>query len=149
MAQYVTTIRTARPADQAFSYLADLRNFADWDPGVTRAEQVTGDGPGPDAAFDLEVRAAGRPQMLRYQTVTYHPPREIIVRARTGLFTSLDRIMVGSEQGATIVTYDAKLKLNGVLSVGDALLRRTFRRIGEAAAAGLRDALDGTFVDPH
>ena len=37
MARYVTTVRTPRPPAEAFAYLADLGNFAEWDPGVTAA----------------------------------------------------------------------------------------------------------------
>ena len=28
------------PADEAFTFMADLRNFAQWDPGVTNVEQL-------------------------------------------------------------------------------------------------------------
>ena len=37
MARYVTKVRTPRSVEDAFAYMADLRNFAEWDPGVTAA----------------------------------------------------------------------------------------------------------------
>ena len=36
MARYVTTVRTSWAPEVAFGYMADLRNFAEWDPGVRR-----------------------------------------------------------------------------------------------------------------
>ena len=43
MARYVTKVRTARSADEAFAYMADLRHFAEWDPGVKKVVQVEGE----------------------------------------------------------------------------------------------------------
>jgi hypothetical protein len=69
-------------ADEAFTYMADLRNFASWDPGVVRSEQVAGNGLGPDAAYDVTVRNGGRDMTLRYEVVEYDPPRRVKVAAR-------------------------------------------------------------------
>ncbi len=44
MARYTVTVRTPMSPEDAFDFLADLRNFEEWDPGVERAEQVEGDG---------------------------------------------------------------------------------------------------------
>ena len=69
MARYVTTVRTTRSPEDAFAYVADLRNFAEWDPGVVAAEQVEGQGIGSDAAYEVTVKNPGRDITLRYRTV--------------------------------------------------------------------------------
>jgi carbon monoxide dehydrogenase subunit G len=143
MARYITKVRTGRPADEVFGYLADLRNFAEWDPGVRRVTQVEGDGAGPDAVFDVTVAGVGRDLTLRYRTVEYAPTRDLLVLAESTLFTSEDRITVEVDDAGTVVTYDADLRLNGVLRLADPGLRLVFGRIGDRAAAGLRQALDG------
>ena len=56
MATYKTTVRSPMSAHEAFAFMADLRNFAVWDPGVVKVTQVQGDGPGPDTVFDVVVR---------------------------------------------------------------------------------------------
>jgi len=38
MARYAVHVRSPKPADEAFAYMADLSNFAEWDPGVEHAE---------------------------------------------------------------------------------------------------------------
>ena len=68
MARYVVHVRTPMPPAEAFAYMADLTNFAEWDPGV---EQVEGDGAGPGAAFDVEVKLPGWTMTLRYETVAF------------------------------------------------------------------------------
>ena len=71
MARYVVHVRTPMPHAEAFAYLADLTNFAEWDPGVDRVEQVEGDGAGLGAAFDVAVKLPGSTMTLRYDTVAF------------------------------------------------------------------------------
>jgi carbon monoxide dehydrogenase subunit G len=141
MARYVTTVRTAKTPQEAFDYMADLRNFAEWDPGVKAVRQVQGAGGGPDSVFDVTVAGIGRDLTLRYLTEEYDAPRNLLVVARSSVFTSIDRITVDPDGTGSVVTYDADLRLNGVLRVGDLGLRLVFGQIGDRAAAGLRRAL--------
>lgn len=146
MARYMTTVRTAKTPQEAFAYMADLRNFAEWDPGVKAVRQVEGSGGGPDAVFDVTVAGIGRDLTLRYVTEEYDvpgndAPRNLLVVARSSVFTSIDRITVTPDGAGSVVTYDADLRLNGVLRVGDLGLRLMFGQIGDRAAAGLRRVL--------
>lgn len=143
MARYVTRVRTPMSAEKAFEYMADLRRFAEWDPGVRRAVQVEGDGGGPGAVFDVTVATLGPDLTLRYETTEYHAPRSFRVVATSLLFTSDDRIRVEPDGDGSVVTYDAELRLNGPLALFDLGLRLAFRSIGDRAAAGLRRALGG------
>ncbi len=141
MARYVTKVRTAKTPQEAFAYMADLRNFAEWDPGVKAVKQVEGTGGGPDTVFDVTVASPGRDLTLRYVTKEYDAPRNLLVVARSFVFTSIDWITVEPDGTGSVVTYDADLRLNGVLRVGDLGLRLMFGRIGDRAAAGLRRVL--------
>jgi carbon monoxide dehydrogenase subunit G len=141
MARYVTTVRTAKTPQEAFAYMADLRNFAEWDPGVKAVKQVEGSGGGKDTVFDVTVAGVGRDLTLRYVTEEYDAPRNVLVVARSAVFTSIDRITVEPDGTGSVVTYDADLRLNGVLRVGDLGLRLMFGVIGDRAAAGLRRVL--------
>ncbi|MFM2077153.1 MAG: hypothetical protein RJA49_1043 [Actinomycetota bacterium] len=146
MARYVTKVRTARPAAEVFAYMADLRNFAEWDPGVRRVVQVEGDGAGPGAAFDVTVSGT----TLRYRTVEHRSPSDLLVVAESSMLVSTDHVTVAviedGAAGGTLVTYDAELHLKGVAKVAAPLLSLAFGRIGDRAAAGLRRVLDGTEV---
>jgi hypothetical protein len=121
--------------------MADLRNFAEWDPGVKAVRQVEGSGGGPDSVFDVTVVAPGPDLTLRYVTEVHDAPHNLLVVARSIVFTSIDRITVEPDGTGSIVTYDADLRLNGVLRVGDLGLRLVFGQIGNRAAAGLRRVL--------
>jgi hypothetical protein len=122
--------------------MADLRNFAEWDPGVKTVRQVEGAAGGPDSVFDVTVAGIGRDLTLRYVTEEYDAPRNLLVVARSMVFTSIDRITVKPDGKGSFLTYDADLRLNGVLRLGDLGLRLMFGQIGDRAAAGLRRVLD-------
>ena len=126
---------------EAFAYMADLGNFVEWDPGVKAVRQVEGSGGGLDAVFDVTVVAPGPALTLRYVTEEYDAPHNLLVVARSIVFTSIDRITVEPDGTGSLVTYDADLRLNGVLRVGDLGLRLVFGQIGDRAAAGLRRVL--------
>lgn len=143
MAQYTTTIKTPRSPEDAFAYMADLRNFAAWDPGVQAVTQVAGDAGGINSTFDVTVDAPGKGLTLRYETTEYRAPSTVTVKATSTMFTSLDRIDVTPDGDGSIVRYDAQLLLNGPLRLFDPVLRPFFNRIGGRANSGLLEALDG------
>lgn len=142
MARYVTKVRTARPADEVFAYMADLRNFAEWDPGVKKVVQVQGEGGGPGNEFDVTVSGT----TLRYVTKEHVAPTDLLVVAESATLVSTDRVTVEAVDGGSIVTYDADLQLKGVFKVFSPALSLAFGRIGDRAAAGMRRVLDGTEV---
>ena len=144
MARYVVHVRTPMPPAEAFAYMADLRNFAEWDPGVNQVTQVAGDGAGPESSFDVGVALPGWTMTLRYDTVAYDDDTTTMTAfAENALFTSEDTISVVGDGDGSVVTYDAELKLKGLLGLSDPVLALTFNRIGDRAAARLIEALAG------
>ena len=141
MAKYKVSVESSKSVEEAFAYMADLRNFANWDPGVLTVTQVAGDGAGPESSFDVAVKSVGGGTVLRYETVEYDEPGNLLVEARNSKFTSIDRITVVAKGEGSMVTYSAELLLNGCLSPLNPLLGLVFNRIGDRAAAGLRRVL--------
>lgn len=142
MAQYVTTIRTEMTAADAFAYMADFRNVAEWDPGVSSAIQIEGDGPEVGASY--EVKASGAE--LTYVVLEYDAPSRIVLEAKNTLIRSYDIISVEERSDGCDVTYDATLDLNGPLAMGDIAFGIMFKKIGDKAAAGMVERLDGTKI---
>ncbi|MEO8695483.1 MAG: SRPBCC family protein [Acidimicrobiales bacterium] len=147
MARYTIQIRTPWSPAQSFAYMADLRNFARWDPGVRNVTQTRGEGGGDASVFDVTVAGVPKDIVLTYRTIEYESPRRVLVLARSRVFTSEDRIVVTPDGDGSIVEYDAQLRFNGVLAVADLALRPLFARIAGRAANGLRIALEGTNVE--
>jgi len=145
MPHYRTAVRTPWPPQRAFDYLSDLEHFADWDPGVKRAVQVSGDGIAIGSAFDVTVGGVGRDITLRYKIVALESLQRVEVRAETGTLLSVDSMTFeATSDGGCVVTYDADLSLKGVFGLGNPILGIAFGRIGDRAATGLRRTLEGT-----
>lgn len=145
MARYIARVRTPMTVDEAFAYMADLTNFAEWDPGVKESVQVDGSGPGLDAAYDVTLDNAAS-MTLRYEVTEFTSPHRLKAVAKASWFTSIDVIEVRSEGDSTLVVYDATLQLPWYLRIADPLLAKKFNEIGDKAGAGMERALDGTLV---
>ena len=140
MARFVDTVMTSVwSEDDAFSYMGDARNFAEWDPGTKRVEQVRGVGGGPDAAFDVTAEVGSRSTVLHYQVTDWESPRRVVLEASKPWMRLHDEIVIDRVATDTLITYDARITLRGPLKVFDKLLDKRFRVVGERAAAGLRE----------
>lgn len=157
MARYVARVHTPMAIAEAFALVSDMRTFEDWDPGVRSVDQVVGDGPGLGAEYEVRVAASPVPAVPIDLTLHYvterceapdsrNEPHTVLLVARSLLFSSVDLLTVSSAPGGCVVVYDADLRLNGPLRMGDLGLRVAFSWIGAHAGAGLRTALDGTSV---
>ncbi|MEM9202306.1 MAG: SRPBCC family protein [Actinomycetota bacterium] len=146
MARYATTVRTSLPPSEAFVFVAELTNLPQWDPGVETSRQVRGDGPGPDAAYEVKL-ANPQSMTLTYETTSYDGEAlSTTLVAKYSWFTSVDTVTATPSGDGADVTYDAELRLRGPLALGDLFLRPVFNKIGDKAARGLVKALDGEKV---
>lgn len=137
MARFVTSVKTSSSPEEAFDYMTDLRNFSEWDPGVSSSVKV-GDGEvGKGSAFD--VVASGTE--LTYVLVEFDRPRRAVAEANTSRLRSYDIIEIQQDEDGSIVTYDATLELKGVFKIFSPILALMFDRIGAKADEGLKAAL--------
>ena len=142
MARYVTTVESRLPREKAFAYIADFSNSQAWDPGVREARRIDAGALRVGSAFDLVARFAGRDVPLHYEIVAYEPPRRVVLEARRPGFTSRDEIHVEDAGARSVLHYDARLTFDGIGRFAEPVLQRIFLRIGDRAAAGLREALN-------
>ena len=142
MARYITTIPSTKTPEEAFLYMADLRNFAQWDRNIIKVEQINGAGPGLDTPFDINVRGlGGKPSTLRYKTIEFDSPRNILVKGKNAIFTSVDRVTITPSPTGCDVTYDAILTANWIVAPMNLVLGAIFDKVGAAATKGLRRVL--------
>ncbi|MEX1005099.1 MAG: SRPBCC family protein [Acidimicrobiia bacterium] len=146
MAQYRCRIRTAKSVPDAFTFMSDVCNFQEWDPGVVSVQQIAGDGPGPDAVYDVLTKNGGRELVFRYRVTAFDSPVSYTIVGKKTPFTSTDMIAVEPDADGTVVTYAAELAMPFPLSLADRRLQGRFDQIGDAAAEGLAFALDGTWL---
>ena len=93
MAEFTEQVASPWPAEQTFDFMADVRNFQQWDPGVKHAVQVEGTVPALGAAYDVTVGGIGGDMVLRYRIVEFDRPRRVAIEALTPSLRSLPVVL--------------------------------------------------------
>lgn len=130
----------AAPVELVFDYLADFETTEEWDPGTVRTVRLEGDG-GVGTAYRNVSAFAGRETELRYVVEASDRPTRVVLRGENKTVVARDTMTFRSESGGTRVTYRAEFRLKGLARFAEPLLRTPFRRLGDEAERGLRDAL--------
>ncbi len=142
MAHYVTTVPSSKTPEEAFAYMSDIRNFAQWDKGIKKIDQVIGDGAGMGSGYDITVKGVGgKDSIFRYITLECDSPTNVLVKGKNWMFTSVDRVTITPTATGCDVTYDAVLTANLVVWPMNIWLGRIFDKVGAVATRGLKKVL--------
>jgi len=142
MARYVDAIDLPIPVEQAFDYLADFSNTAEWDPGVVEASRLDEGKIGVGSRFRVVTSFAGRKLRLVYEISELDRPNRLVLTGGDDSLLSTDEICFVRRGEGTRVTYEARVELRGVRRLADPLLQLAFQRVGQLAARGLRQRID-------
>jgi hypothetical protein len=141
MATYSTEIDSPRDREEAFDYLATFSNAREWDPSVTQAAALSSGKAHVGSVYRLGVRVAGRVVSFDYTVVAMERPSRVVLEARHPLMVSTDTIRVDRAGTGSRVRYDAVIEPRGVLRLVAPLVGRSFVKMADKGAAGLRRAL--------
>jgi carbon monoxide dehydrogenase subunit G len=84
------SISIARPPEEVFAFVSDVRNDPQWHTDIRAARLADGETVGPGAVFQIERRQPFRGVSEGTFTVTgYDPPRRVILDGRLGDFTAV------------------------------------------------------------
>ena len=133
------TVPTAM--ETAFDYVADFTTTAEWDPGIERADQVAGDGPGRGSRYAVVSNFGGRELALVYVNEGYEPHHRLVFRGGDKRFESTDVITFEATDSGTQVRYAAEFRMKGILRVVEPFLRSRFEGVADDAVAGLEKQL--------
>ncbi len=142
MAHYVTTVPSSKTPEEAFAYMSDIRNFALWDKGIKKIDQVVGDGAGVGSNYDITVKGfGGKDSVFRYVTLECDSPTNVLVKGKNWMLTSVDRVTITPTANGCDVTYDAVLTANPIVWPMNIWLSRIFDKVGAVATRGLKKVL--------
>ena len=145
MLQYTAQFTAPLAREQVFADISRFDRASQWDPGVEAGEMVTAEPVGQGSRFLLQCRFLGRTIPLEYEIVGFESGARLVLRAENAHVLSVDTItFVSAGDHATTITYHATLDPRGATRLATPLLALAFRRIGDAAANGLRARLGVT-----
>jgi carbon monoxide dehydrogenase subunit G len=142
MALLKEQIETPLTRDEAFAFVADFANAADWDPGVATAERLN---PGPlsiGARYRLGVRMGGRVASMEYEITEFEPARRVVLTGSGSGVEAVDDIRFEDMPGGTRIDYTADIHLRGLLRLVSPFAGGSFQRIARDARDGMQRALD-------
>jgi len=134
-------ITTTLPIEEAFAYLADFVNSAEWDPGVATAERIGSEEAGIGARYRLGIRRGDSVVPMEYRVLAFEPPRRIVLEGSGSGVTATDEISFERSDAGTIVEYTADIRLDGLRRLAEPFLGGMFRRIAADASDGIRRTL--------
>jgi len=141
VARFVDAIDLPIPIEEAFDYLADFSRTAEWDPGVVTAKSLTKVPEGLGSRFEVTVAFLGQRMPLEYEITEFERPHRLVLTAVDGALRSVDEISFAERHGATRVTYEARIELEGVRRIADPVLDVLIQRVGRIAVRGLRERI--------
>ncbi|CAB4619199.1 unannotated protein [freshwater metagenome] len=83
----------------------------------------------------------GKDSVLRYETVEFDSPTNVLVKGKNWMFTSVDRVTITPTATGCDVTYDAVLTANLIVWPMNIMLSRIFDKVGAVANRGLTRVL--------
>ncbi|WP_330475744.1 SRPBCC family protein [Terrabacter sp. C0L_2] len=140
------------PVDRVFAYLSDFTNTTEWDPGTVSTERVSGDG-GLGTRYRNVSKFLGRETELDYLVIEHVPGERFALRGENATVVANDTMTFvrtvtggagdgGAAAEGTTVTYRADFEFKGVAKLAAPLLAPAFKKLGDEAEQGMRDALN-------
>jgi len=134
MQTFQNTVTIARPADEVFAFLADLRNIPAWNYAIERTMQ-TSPGPAAVGATYRQTRTIPRHSEETLQITVFEPPSRLTIHGQLGPFQATTSYLLTPATGGTRLTNDVELQPTSALlrPVGPLVVPR----IKEAVAGNL------------
>jgi hypothetical protein len=129
-----------KPVGRVSEYLSDFTSTTEWDPATVRTVRVSGDG-GVGTRYENTTRFAGRETRLTYVVEELVPGRAVAHRGDNAGVVAHDTMTFTGDESRTEVSYVAEFELKGLLRFAEPLLRLPFKRLGDDAEKGMREAL--------
>lgn len=137
MQREVTT--TVTPGE-AFAYLSDFTTTEQWEPGTVRTIRISGDG-GVGTRYVNTSLLAGRTSDLEYEVIGVTPGRSIQLRGQSDSLITHDTITVIPHPIGSKITYRIEYAFQGLLRLGEPLLRRPVANLMDKGVEGLQREL--------
>jgi carbon monoxide dehydrogenase subunit G len=135
------TVVVEKPLDTVFSYLSDFTTTTDWDPGTVSTVRRQGNG-GVGTTYVNTSTFLGRTTQLTYVVDEVVDQQLIQLRGENKTVSAVDTLTFRPVASGTEVTYTAEFTFKGLSRIAAPLLKPAFERLGNAAEAGLRKALN-------
>ncbi len=135
------TVSVDRPVGQVFAYLRDFTTTNEWDPGTVETVRTSGDG-NVGTAYRNTSKFFGRKTELTYVVEQVVPDQVFALRGENQTVVAHDTMTFRETPTGTEVTYTAEFEFKGLAKLVAPLLGPAFKKLGDEAEQGMREALE-------
>ena len=135
-------IEVRRPIGEAFDYVAEFSNAAEWDPGIAEARKLTDGSAQKGSEFEVVALFRGKRQNFHYVVTDFERDRRVVLSGDGARARSVDEITFEPAGSGTRITYIADFHLKGIFRPAGPLLVPVMSRLGDDALEGLKIVLD-------
>lgn len=132
MQTFRNTLTIARPADEVFAFLADLRNIPRWNYAIEATAQ-TSPGPAGVGATYRQTRTIPRRSEENLQITAFEPLSRLTIDGQLGPFQATTSYLLEPAAGGTRLTNDVELEPISAL----------LRRVGPLVVPRIKKAVAG------
>jgi carbon monoxide dehydrogenase subunit G len=141
MMTFEITQSIARPAEQVFAFVSDVRNEPQWHTDVLEAQLTNGSSVAKGSTFALRLKHKRLPEV----TVTvaeYDPPRKVVFRSHAGNMEPTVIHTVEPNPAGTRFTRRFEMQSHGLMRVMAPLMVGQFRKRNAEFVANLKRVLE-------
>jgi uncharacterized protein YndB with AHSA1/START domain len=139
--EFQTSVRIERPVEEVFEYVANPRNFANWNSAVQAVSVRSGEGePGSTYLMERDLPGGGAQNELKI--VDREPPTAFTIRTTSGPTPFVYRYRFEPDGAATLVHLAASVELSGIAGALGPLASRVVKRGVDANFATLKQILE-------
>ncbi|MGH2947510.1 MAG: SRPBCC family protein [Solirubrobacteraceae bacterium] len=140
--KFEAEVRIQRPIEDVFAYLSDPRNFPHWNSAVRAVRPTSAASTQVGTMYSMERELPSGRAENDLEIVALERPREFTIRTTSGPTPFHYHYRLSSENGETIVTLDAEVKLEGAAAFAAPLARRAVKRGVDDNLAALKQILE-------
>ncbi len=130
----------ARPADEVFAYVADVRNDPNWHKDVKSAAIIQGNGSiGKGTVFDVKARVSGTEEIIEYDV----PHRVVLKGGDMGKMVPTDTRTITPGDGGVTFTRRVDLEAAGFMGWMSKKMVGTLSKRNDRFVENLKHVLEG------
>lgn len=118
----------ARPLEEVFAFVADVRNRPSWDDSVDSEELTSPEPIGVGSTVRTRLRSMGKEYVYTWEIVEHDPPRRMRVESTSGPFPTTLVFEFAGEDGRTRVTASVTGRPSGVMRLLQPMIANTTQK---------------------
>jgi len=142
MKKVQTNVRTKRPPEEVYAYLADFNNQAEWRFDVLESELVEGETGSVGALYQQRVKQGRREMEVKARLTQADAPRTVAFESvDSGPVEASGAWHVKPDGEGTHVVCDVAIEANGLMKLFEPMMGPSFRKTAERYERDLTERL--------